>query len=74
MASFDAFAYVDMISPRPLLMITGTKAATKWYSEMGVERAGEPKELVVVEGLPMRICMIMLMRRGRGVWSFLGVT
>ncbi|CAO2658362.1 Nn.00g060850.m01.CDS01 [Neocucurbitaria sp. VM-36] len=51
MASFDAFAHVDMVSPRPLLMITGTKAATKWYSEMGVERAREPKELVVVDGL-----------------------
>jgi hypothetical protein len=36
MANFDAFAYNDMISPRPLLMITGTKAATKWYGEDGV--------------------------------------
>ena len=51
MANFDAFAYNDMISPRPLLMITGTKAATKWYSEDGIEKAKEPKELFVVEGL-----------------------
>jgi fermentation-respiration switch protein FrsA (DUF1100 family) len=51
MANFDAFAHNDMISPRPLLMITGTKAATKWYSEDGVEKAKEPKELFVIEGL-----------------------
>lgn len=51
MANFDAFAYNDMISPRPLLMITGSKAATKWYSEDGVAKAKEPKELFVVDGL-----------------------
>jgi fermentation-respiration switch protein FrsA (DUF1100 family) len=51
MGNFDAFAHVDMISPRPLLMITGTKAATKWYSEDAVQKAKEPKELYVVEGL-----------------------
>lgn len=51
MANFDAFAYNDMISPRPLLMITGTKAATKWYSEDGIAKANEPKELLVIDGL-----------------------
>ena len=51
MANFDAYAYNDMISPGPLLMITGTKAAKKWYSEDGVEKAKEPKELFVIEGL-----------------------
>lgn len=51
MANFDAFAYNNMISPRPLLMITGTRAATKWYSEDGVAKAKEPKELFVIDGL-----------------------
>ena len=51
MANFDAFAWNGMISPRPLLMITGTKAATRWYSEDGVDKAKEPKKLVVLEGL-----------------------
>jgi fermentation-respiration switch protein FrsA (DUF1100 family) len=32
-------------------MITGTKAATKWYSEDGVQKAEEPKELYVIDGL-----------------------
>lgn len=51
MGNFDALLHNDMISPRPLLMITGTKAATKWYSEHGVDMAEEPKELFVVEGM-----------------------
>jgi len=51
MANFDALLHNDMISPRPLLMITGTKAATKWYSEYGIEIAKEPKELFVIDGL-----------------------
>lgn len=51
MANFDAFAHNDMISPRPLLMITGTAAATKWYSEDGVKKAKQPAELVVLDGL-----------------------
>ncbi|TQV90043.1 hypothetical protein V2A60_009318 [Cordyceps javanica] len=49
MANFDALRHNDMISPRPLLMITGTKAATRWYSEDGVANAKEPKELYVIE-------------------------
>jgi fermentation-respiration switch protein FrsA (DUF1100 family) len=51
MANFDAFAFNKMISPRPLLMVTGSTAATKWYSEDGVAKAKEPKELFVVDGL-----------------------
>lgn len=50
MANFDAFAFNSLISPRPLLMITGTKAASKWYSEDGIAKAKEPKELYVVDG------------------------
>jgi fermentation-respiration switch protein FrsA (DUF1100 family) len=51
MANFDAYALNDMISPRPLLMTAETRAATKWYSEDGVAKAKEPKELFVVDGL-----------------------
>ena len=51
MVNFDALLHNDMISPRPLLMITGTKAAAKWYSEYGTEIAKEPKELFVINRL-----------------------
>lgn len=51
MGNFDAFAHNSMIAPRPLLMVTGTRAATRWYSEDAIAKAKEPKELLVVEGL-----------------------
>lgn len=49
-ANSDAYHFIDMISPRPLLMVVGGKADAKYFSERAVERAGEPKKLVVVEG------------------------
>ncbi|KAJ0333283.1 hypothetical protein COL5a_000985 [Colletotrichum fioriniae] len=51
MGNFDAFAWNQLISPRPFLAITGTKAASMWYSEDAVAKAKEPKELFVVDGL-----------------------
>lgn len=51
MGNFDAFAHNDMISPRPLLMLSGTKAASLWHSENGIAKAKEPKKLVVIDGL-----------------------
>ncbi|KAL0778744.1 hypothetical protein CaCOL14_005002 [Colletotrichum acutatum] len=51
MSNFDAFAWNQLISPRPFLAITGNKAASKWYSEDAVAKAKEPKELFVVDGL-----------------------
>lgn len=35
----------------PLLMITGTKAATRWYCEGAMAKAKERKELYIIEGL-----------------------
>jgi uncharacterized protein len=50
MAGFDPFVIVDKISPRPLLMIAGSEADTRLFSEDGIRRAQEPKELFLVPG------------------------
>jgi uncharacterized protein len=49
-AASDGFAFIDMIAPRPLLMIVGTRAETKWIAEEAFPRAAEPKELFWIEG------------------------
>lgn len=41
--------HVDEISPRPILLIVGDRAASRFFSEQVYERAAEPKELYVVE-------------------------
>ncbi|KGO42530.1 hypothetical protein PEXP_024010 [Penicillium expansum] len=49
LANFDAYAFNYLISPRPLLMIAGANAATKFYSEDAIKIAKEPKELFIIE-------------------------
>lgn len=49
-AAFDAFRFADLISPRPLLMIAGSEAATLWMTQKAYEIAGEPKEVFIVTG------------------------
>lgn len=49
-AGFDGFRFIDMVAPRPLLMIVGTEADTKWQAEEAFPRAGGPKELYWIDG------------------------
>ncbi|MFF1687911.1 MULTISPECIES: alpha/beta hydrolase [unclassified Streptomyces] len=49
-AVFDAFARVDLIAPRPLMMIVGREAVTSWMSVHAFQNARGPKELVWIEG------------------------
>lgn len=49
-ATYSSYAYVDWISPRPLLMIAGSKADTLYFSKEAIEAAKEPKELVIIDG------------------------
>lgn len=47
---FDAFRFIDLIAPRPLLMIVGTQAVTSWMATEAFEKAQEPKELFWIDG------------------------
>jgi fermentation-respiration switch protein FrsA (DUF1100 family) len=49
-AVVDGFRFINMLAPRPLLMIVGTAAETKWMSEDAIKRAQAPKELFWIEG------------------------
>lgn len=40
--------YIKEISPRPVLIIAGEKAHSKYFSETAFQNANEPKELVIV--------------------------
>lgn len=43
-------SYIKEISPRPLLLIHGGKAHSRYFSETAYENAAEPKELIIVAG------------------------
>ncbi len=42
--------YIKEISPRPILLIHGEKAHSRYFSETAYEAAAEPKELVIIPG------------------------
>jgi fermentation-respiration switch protein FrsA (DUF1100 family) len=46
--SFPMYANVEMISPRPVLLVAGENAHSRYYSEDVYKEASDPKELVIV--------------------------
>ncbi len=46
--NFYPFNDIEMISPRPIMFITGDHAHSREFSEDAYKRAAEPKELVIV--------------------------
>lgn len=49
MMNFRLFDYIDEISPRPILFITGDRAHSKFFTDDANAAAKEPKEVIVVE-------------------------
>ena len=47
---FTALDHVELIAPRPLLLIAGSKADTYYFSQQAYNQAGEPKEIYTIEG------------------------
>ncbi|MGQ7296981.1 alpha/beta hydrolase [Quadrisphaera sp. KR29] len=48
--NFGSLRHLAEISPRPVLMVTGDVAHSRWFSDELFEQAQEPKELLVVPG------------------------
>ena len=48
--SFPMDASIEMISPRPVLLVAGEKAHSRYYSEDVYKLAAEPKQLLIVPG------------------------
>ena len=44
--NYPLLDHIDEISPRPILLIIGDRAASRFFSEQVYERAAEPKELM----------------------------
>lgn len=49
LAAWDAFAHIETVSPRPILLIVGSKADTLYYSEDCYKKALEPKEIYTIK-------------------------
>lgn len=48
--NFTALDHVELLAPRPLLAIAGTRANTKYFAEEACAKAAGPKELCWIEG------------------------
>lgn len=48
--AFYPLAHMEVISPRPVLLIAGEKADTRFYSQLAYDQAKDPRELFIVPG------------------------
>ena len=49
LAAWDAFSHIETVSPRPILLIVGSKADTLYYSADCYQKALEPKEIFTIQ-------------------------
>lgn len=49
LAAWDAFAHIETVSPRPILLIVGSKADTLYFTQACYDKALEPKEIFVIQ-------------------------
>ena len=56
---FNYYWQIEHISPRPILVVVGTEAATLFMSRAGYEKVAEPKEWFEVPGKRIINCMMM---------------
>lgn len=45
---FPTAANIEMIAPRPIMLVAGAKAHSRYYSQDVYKAASNPKELVIV--------------------------
>ena len=50
-ATYRSYTFMNLISPRPLLMIAGSEADTLYFTQAAIDRADEPKEMYIIPGL-----------------------
>lgn len=50
-ATYRSYTFMNLISPRPLLMIAGSEADTLYFAQTAIDRADEPKEMYIIPGL-----------------------
>lgn len=48
--AFYPLAHMEVISPRPVLLIAGERADTRFYSQIAYDKAKDPRELFIVSG------------------------
>ena len=46
--NFPMYSNIEMISPRPILLVAGENAHSRYYSEDVYKLASQPKELLIV--------------------------
>ena len=46
--AFPMAANIDMIAPRPIMLVAGANAHSRYYSEDVYKAASDPKELLIV--------------------------